>query len=90
MQVVMLPAADIEPNPENSIYEIGDVSMLKADIAERGLRSPLEVLPAKGGRYMLIAGHRRWTACRALTARAWPGLRSCPALSARARARMTT
>ena len=34
--------------------------MLKADIAERGLRSPLEVLPAKGGRYMLIAGHRRW------------------------------
>ena len=22
MQVVMLPAADIEPNPENSIYEI--------------------------------------------------------------------
>ena len=35
MQVVMLPEADIEPNPENSIYEIGDVSMLKADIAER-------------------------------------------------------
>ena len=47
MQVVMLPAADIEPNPENSIYEIGDVAMLKADIAERGLRSPLEVLPAQ-------------------------------------------
>lgn len=58
MQVVMLPAADIEPNPENSIYEIGDVSMLKADIAERGLRSPLEVLPARAGKYMLLAGHR--------------------------------
>lgn len=68
MQVVMLPAADIEPNPENSIYEIGDVSMLKADIAERGLRSPLEVLPAQNGKYMLLAGHRRWTACCALTA----------------------
>ena len=66
MQVVMLPAADIEPNPENSIYEIGDVTMLKADIAERGLRSPLEVLPAQGGKYMLLAGHRRWTACREL------------------------
>ena len=25
MQVVMLPAADIVANPENSIYEIGDV-----------------------------------------------------------------
>ena len=78
MQIVMLPAADIEPNPENSIYEIGDVSMLKADIAERGLRSPLEVLPAKGGRYMLIAGHRRWTACRALTAEGVAGFEVLP------------
>lgn len=68
MQIVMLPAADIEPNPENAIYEIGDVSMLKADIAQRGLRSPLEVLAAQGGKYMLLAGHRRWTACRELSA----------------------
>ena len=78
MQVVMLPAADIEPNPENSIYEIGDVSMLKADIAERGLRSPLEVLPAQGGKYMLLAGHRRWTACRALTAEGVTGFEVLP------------
>ncbi len=78
MQVVMLPAADIEPNPENSIYEIGDVSMLKADIVERGLRSPLEVLPAQGGKYMLLAGHRRWTACRALTAEGVTGFEVLP------------
>ena len=74
----MLPAADIEPNPENSIYEIGDVAMLKADIAERGLRSPLEVLPAQGGKYMLLAGHRRWTACRALTAEGVTGFEVLP------------
>ena len=78
MQVVMLPAADIEPNPKNSIYEIGDVSMLQADIAERGLRSPLEVLPAQGGKYMLLAGHRRWTACRALTAEGVTGFEVLP------------
>lgn len=78
MQIVMLPAADIEPNPENSIYEIGDVSMLKADIAERGLRSPLEVLPARAGKYMLLAGHRRWTACRALTAEGVTGFDVLP------------
>lgn len=78
MQVVMLPADDIEPNPENSIYEIGDVSMLKADIAERGLRSPLEVLPARAGKYMLLAGHRRWTACRALTAEGVAGFEVLP------------
>lgn len=67
-----------EPNPENSIYEIGDVSMLKADIAERGLRSPLEVLPARAGKYMLLAGHRRWTACRALTAEDVAGFEVLP------------
>lgn len=78
MQIVMLPAADIEPNPENSIYEIGDVSMLKADIAERGLRSPLEVLPARAGKYMLLAGHRRWTACRELTAEGVTGFDVLP------------
>lgn len=78
MQVVMLPAADIVANPENSIYEIGDVSMLKADIAERGLRSPLEVLPAQNGKYMLLAGHRRWTACCALTAEGVAGFEVLP------------
>lgn len=78
LQVVMLPAENIEPNPENSIYEIGYVSMLKADIAERGLRSPLEVLPAKNGKYMLLAGHRRWTACRELAAENVPGFALLP------------
>ena len=68
MQVVMLPAADIEPNPENSIYEIGDVEPLKESLAKEGVRNPLEVLPAQNGKYMLIAGHRRWTACRELAA----------------------
>lgn len=66
LDVVQLPINDIQPNPENKIYEIGDVGMLQADIAEHGLRTPLEVAPARGGKYMLIAGHRRHTACRAL------------------------
>lgn len=66
LDVVQLPIDDIQPNPKNEIYEIGDVGMLQADIAEHGLRTPLEVAPARGGKYMLIAGHRRLTACRAL------------------------
>lgn len=66
LDVVQLPIGDIQPNPENKIYEIGDVGMLQADIAEHGLRTPLEVAPARGGKYMLIAGHRRHTACRTL------------------------
>jgi ParB-like chromosome segregation protein Spo0J len=67
MQVQLLPLEDIAPNPQNAIYEIGDVGMLKADIAEHGLRTPLEVCPA-GGKYMLVAGHRRRTACAELYA----------------------
>lgn len=63
MVVVQLPIEDIIPNPANEIYNIGDVSMLVADIADKGLRQALEVIPADGGKYMLIAGHRRWTAC---------------------------
>lgn len=65
MDIVMLPIGDIVENPENAIYEIGDVGMLQADIAEHGLRTPLEVTPA-GGKYMLVAGHRRHTACMGL------------------------
>ena len=65
MDIVMLPIGDIVKNPENAIYEIGDVGMLQADIAEHGLRTPLEVTPA-GGKYMLVAGHRRHTACLGL------------------------
>lgn len=65
MDIVMLPIEDIVDNPENAIYEIGDVGMLQADIAEHGLRTPLEVTPA-GGKYMLVAGHRRYTACLGL------------------------
>ena len=67
MDIVMLPIGDIEPNPANVIYDVGDVGMLQADIAEHGLRTPLEVTPA-GDKYMLVAGHRRWTACKALHA----------------------
>lgn len=66
MVVVQLPIEDIIPNPANEIYNIGDVSMLVADIADKGLRQALEVIPADGGKYMLIAGHRRWTACHQL------------------------
>lgn len=66
MVVVQLPIEDIIPNPANEIYNIGDVSILVADIADKGLRQALEVIPADGGKYMLIAGHRRWTACHQL------------------------
>lgn len=66
MQVVMVPRELIMANPDNKkIYIVGDVSGLKDDIRENGVRQPLEVIRwAKG--YKLIGGERRLTACKQL------------------------
>lgn len=66
MQVVMVPRELILPNPDNKkIYIVGDVSGLKDDILENGVRQPLEVIRWSNG-YKLIGGERRLTACKQL------------------------
>ena len=52
----------IEPNPEQPRVEIGDLSELSASIKENGVLEPLLVKPNGNGRYMIIAGERRWRA----------------------------
>lgn len=54
----------IEPNPEQPRTEIGDLSELSASIKEKGVLEPLLVLANGDGRYMIIAGERRWRASR--------------------------
>lgn len=68
MTISMLPRESIVKNPENRIYVIGDVSLLREDIAANGIRQPLEVIPAADGKYLLIGGERRLTACDELAA----------------------
>ena len=66
MQVVMVPRELIMANPDNKkIYIVGDVSGLKDDIRENGVRQPLEVIRWANG-YKLIGGERRLTACKQL------------------------
>lgn len=66
MHVEMLPISYIMPNPDNKkIYIVGDVSGLKDDIRENGVRQPLEVIRWANG-YKLIGGERRLTACEEL------------------------
>lgn len=66
MQVVMVPRELIMANPDNKkIYTVGDVSGLKDDIRENGVRQPLEVIRWANG-YKLIGGERRLTACKQL------------------------
>lgn len=52
----------IEPNPEQPRTEIGDLTDLSASIKEKGVLEPLLVKPTSSGKWMIIAGERRWRA----------------------------
>jgi ParB family chromosome partitioning protein len=65
----------IDPNPEQPRVEIGDLSELTSSIRDKGVLEPLLVKPsAATGRWMIIAGERRWRAARAA------GLREVPCI----------
>ena len=55
----------IEPNPEQPRTEFGDLTELTASIKEKGVLEPLLVKPFDGGgKWMIIAGERRWRASK--------------------------
>ena len=61
----MISVAKIDPNPEQPRVEFGDLTELTASIAEKGVLEPLLVKPDKlTGRWMIIAGERRWRAAQ--------------------------
>jgi ParB family chromosome partitioning protein len=65
----------LDPNPEQPRVEIGNLEDLTASIKEKGVLEPLLVKPsALGGRWMIIAGERRWRAAREA------GLRDVPCI----------
>ena len=65
----------LEPNPEQPRVEVGDLAELTASIREKGVLEPLLVKPSRlTGRWMIIAGERRWRAAAAA------GLREVPCI----------
>lgn len=50
----------IFPNPEQPRTEFGDLAELTESIKEKGVLEPLLVRPTDDGRFMIIAGERRW------------------------------
>jgi ParB family transcriptional regulator, chromosome partitioning protein len=61
----MIALDKLDPNPEQPRVEIGDLTELTESIREKGVLEPLLVKPAEaGGRWMIIAGERRWRAAR--------------------------
>ena len=67
----MVPIELIDPNPEQPRQLMGDLSELKASIAEKGIIEPL-VVRQRGARFQIIAGERRYQAASQL------GLRELP------------
>jgi len=61
----LVPIDKLDPNPEQPRTEIGDLTDLTASISEKGVLEPLLVKPSRlTGRWMIIAGERRWRAAR--------------------------
>ena len=67
----MVPIELIDPNPDQPRQLMGDLSELKASIAEKGIIEPL-VVRQRGARFQIIAGERRYQAASQL------GLRELP------------
>lgn len=69
----LIGVEQLDPNPEQPRVEIGDLSELISSVKEHGVLEPLLVKPsAIKGRWMIIAGERRWRAANAA------GLREVP------------
>jgi ParB family chromosome partitioning protein len=65
----------LDPNPEQPRVEIGDLTELTTSVKEKGVLEPLLVKPTQQkGRWMIIAGERRWRAACAA------GLRDVPCI----------
>ena len=63
---VTLNINDIEPNRDQPRKDFDDdaVAELADSIAQHGLIQPIVVAPLSSGRYSIVAGERRWRACR--------------------------
>lgn len=57
-----IPITAIFPNPEQPRTEFGDLTELTESIKEKGVLEPLLVRPTEDGKFMIIAGERRWRA----------------------------
>lgn len=64
--VQTLPLREIEPDPDQprKSFDEQTLAELAASIAEHGLIQPIAVRPLPAGGYGIVAGERRWRACR--------------------------
>lgn len=73
-QLVEVPLANIEPDPEQPRKNFANLDSLKESIGAKGVQVPIIIRPVGGGRFRIVAGERRFRASREL------GLESIPAV----------
>ena len=66
-QIEYINIDKIIPDPEN-FYELSGIDALAENIALFGLRQPLRVREQPDGTYMIVSGHRRYTALKKIIA----------------------
>ena len=66
VKVVYLPIDSITPSPfqARKTFSQQDIQKLAVSILQNGLLQPISVRPMADGTYQLIAGERRWRACK--------------------------
>ena len=75
-RVYAVPVSSIHPNPDQPrrIFEKDELLALSASIAENGLLQPISLMREENGSYRIIAGERRFLACKML------GMEEIPAI----------
>lgn len=65
-EIAILSINEVEPNSDQPRDRFDEESLtaLANSIREHGVIQPIVVRPLFGGRYQIIAGERRWRACR--------------------------
>ncbi|MDE5600420.1 MAG: ParB/RepB/Spo0J family partition protein, partial [Oscillospiraceae bacterium] len=65
-EIAILSINEVEPNRDQPRDRFDEESLtaLANSIGEHGVIQPIVVRPLFGGRYQIIAGERRWRACR--------------------------
>ena len=58
--------SQISPNPKNARKTFNDIQRLADSIKTVGLQQPIVVCPSEEGKYVIVAGERRFRACQLL------------------------
>lgn len=62
-RISLIPRRSIIPSHANkSVYDVTALDALAHDISERGIQQPLLVRQSPNGMYVIVSGHRRYTA----------------------------